>query len=140
MVLPVLANHPTPTLMKVEHKNMLPDTRSVASELTFSDSWDSTAVSGLIRSKCCFGETPAFLFLGRKEADLLREHLAAAFGTESVSTLHDSYFMGLEVVELNCDSFVHVAGRKTARVLQDPIARRPHWRDRETDSLWGLRL
>ncbi|MGB6220198.1 hypothetical protein [Haloferula sp.] len=127
-------------MMKVEHKNMLPDTRSVASELTFGDSWDSTAVSGLIRSKCSFGETPAFLFLGRKETELLREHLASAFGSESVLTLHDSYFMGLEVVELNCDSFVHVAGRKTSRVLQDPIARRPAWRDRETDSLWGLRL
>ncbi|MFC7339009.1 hypothetical protein ACFQY0_17565 [Haloferula chungangensis] len=126
--------------MKVENSNMLPDTSSVASELTFEDSWDSTAVSGLIRSKCSFGETPAFLFLGRKETELLREHLASAFGRESVITLHDSYFMGLEVVELNCDSFVHVAGRKTSRVLQDPIARRPEWRDRQTDALWGLRL
>ena len=129
-----------PYQMKVDHNNMLPDTRSVASELTMSDSWDSTAVSGLIRSKCCFGETPAFLFLGRKEAGLLREHLASAFGRESVITLHDSYFMGLEVVELNSESFVHVAGRKTSRVLQDPISRRPAWRDRETDALWGFRL
>ena len=126
--------------MNVEPSNMLPDTSSVASELTLEDSWDSTAVSGLIRSKCSFGETPAFLFLGGKEAELLREHLAAAFGKESVITLHDSYYMGLKVVELSCDSFVHVAGRKTSRVLQDPIARRPAWRDRETDALWGFRI
>ncbi|MEM1084807.1 MAG: hypothetical protein AAGI48_11915 [Verrucomicrobiota bacterium] len=126
-----MSNPPTPPV---------PDTESVASELTMKDSWDTTAVSGLIRSKCSFGETPAFLFLGRKEADLLRAHLAAAFGSESVLTLHDSYYMGLKVVEISCDSFVHVAGRKTTRVLQDPIARRPAWRDRETDTLWHFRL
>lgn len=118
----------------------IPDTESVASELTFEDSWDPTAVSGLIRSKCSFGETPAFLFLGRKETEMLRAHLAAAFGTDSVATLHDSYYMGLKVMEISSDSFVHVAGRKTVRVLQDPISRRPEWRDRVTDTLWNLRL
>lgn len=126
--------------MNTEHAPNLPDTRSVKSELTFVDSWDSTAVSGLIRSKCSFGEMPSFLFLGREETKLLREHLAAAFGAECVSTLHDSYYMGLKVVELDVDSFVHVAGRKATRILQDPIARRPAWRDRETDTLWQFRL
>ena len=124
----------------MKHDCKLPDTGSIESELTMKDSWDSTAVSGLIRSKCCFGETPAFLFLGKMEADLLRDHLAIAFGAAAVVTLHDSYYMGLKVVELQCDRFVHVAGRKTSRLLQDPIARRPSWRDRETDALWGLRL
>jgi len=126
--------------MNANHTPVLPDTRSVRSELIFEDSWDSTAVSGLIRSKCSLGEMPAFLFLGRKEIALLREHLAAAFGVEAVTTLHDSYYMGLEVVEIDCDSFVFAAGRKSTRTLQDPIARRPAWRDRDTDALWQLRL
>jgi hypothetical protein len=126
--------------MTNKHTTALPDTRSVRSELTFADSWDSTAVSGLIRSKCSFGETPAFLFLGRKEATLLQEHLAAAFGPDAVSTLRDSYYMGLEVVEIDCESFVFAGGRKTVRTLQDPIARRPAWRDVETEALWQFRL
>lgn len=122
------------------HTPNLPDTRSVESELTFSDSWDSTAVSALIRSKSTFGETPAFLFLGRKEAALLRGHLAEVFGNECVSTLRDSYYMGLELVEIDCDTFVMAGGRKTSRILQDPMARRPAWRDHATDTLWQLRL
>ena len=126
--------------MKLEPTNTLPDMTSVASELTITDSWDSAAVSGLIRSKSTLGETPAFLFLGRIEAALLREHLAEVFGAESVSTLHDSYYMGLEVVEIDCESFILVGGRKANRTLQDPISRRPEWRDQATDALWGLRL
>ena len=117
-----------------------PDASSVESELTFYDSWDPEAVSQLIRSKCSLGEMPAFLFVGRKEASLLRGHLAKAFGAESVSTLRDSYYMGLEVVEIDSDSFVFVGGRKATRTLQDPIARRPAWRDRETNALWQFRL
>jgi len=104
------------------------------------DTWDFRAVSDLIRSKCRFGETPAFLFVGRKEADLLREHLAEVFGAESVSTLHQTYYMGLEVMEIACDSFLSTAGRKAIRTLQDPISRRPSWRDRETETMWQLRI
>ena len=126
--------------MTTPHTPTYPDTRSVRSELTFVDSWDSTAVSGLIRSKCSFGETPAFLFLGRTESTLLREHLAAAFGPEAVSTLHDSYYMGLKVVEIDCESFVFAGGRKAIRTLQDPIARRPAWMDADTETLWQFRL
>ncbi len=59
-------------------------------ELHMRDTWDAKAVSELIRSKCRFGETPAFLFVGKKEAELLRGHLAEAFGTESVTTLHQT--------------------------------------------------
>ncbi len=117
-----------------------PDDRTVSSELTLGDSWDSTAVSELIRSKSSLGETPAFLFLGRKETALLRDHLGAAFGADTVTTLHDSYYMGLEVVEIDCDSFVFAGGRKIIRTLQDPISRRPAWHDRDTDSLWQFRV
>ena len=68
-----------------------PDSTSLVSELQFGDRWDVEAVSALIRSKCGHGETPAFLYVGRKEAGLLRAHLAEVFGTDAVSTLRDNY-------------------------------------------------
>ena len=117
-----------------------PDNKTVDSDLLFGEHWDSTAVSALIRSKSSLGETPAFLFLGRREAALLRRHLAAAFGAENVRTLRDTYYMGLGVVEIDCETFVYAGGRKTSRTLQDPIARRPRWRDRATSTLWQLRI
>lgn len=119
---------------------VFPDSTSVAPELEFGDTWDVEAVSALIRSKCDHGETPAFLFIGRKEAGLLREHLAEVFGSDAVATLHDTYYMGLEVVEIGCESFVFAGGRKVARTLQDPISRRPAWRDSQTDALWQFRI
>jgi hypothetical protein len=117
-----------------------PDSTSVVPELEFDETWDVAAVSALIRSKCDHGETPAFLFIGRKEAGLLREHLAEVFGAEAVTTLHDTYYMGLEVVEIEVESFVFTGGRKTMRTLQDPISRRPAWRDRQTEALWQFRI
>jgi hypothetical protein len=122
------------------HHIPLPDVATVSSELTMADKWDTRAVSDLIRSKSANGETPAFLFLGAKEACLLRSHLAGAFGAEAVSTLHGTYYMGLVVMVIDCVSFVFAGGRKTIRTLQDPISRRPEWRDRETEALWQLRL
>ena len=118
----------------------IPDLSSVPSELTFEESWDGEAVSELIRSKCSNGETPAFLFLGRKEAGLLQEHLAEAFGEDAVTTLAGTYYKGLDVVTIDCETFLATAGRKTARILQDPIARRPAWRDSQTDALWHFRI
>ncbi|RYD48819.1 MAG: hypothetical protein EOP85_02825, partial [Verrucomicrobiaceae bacterium] len=83
-----------------------PDLSSVPSELSLEDTWDGEAVSELIRSKCANGETPAFLFLGRKEASLLKEHLAGIFGEESVTTLQGTYYMGLDVVPVDCEKFL----------------------------------
>lgn len=117
-----------------------PDISTVPSALSFENTWDSEAVSGLIRSKCAHGETPAFLFLGKKEVGLLREHLAESFGEESVVTLHGTYYMGLVVVTVDCESFITTGGRKAIRTLQDPMARRPAWRDRETEGLWQFRI
>jgi hypothetical protein len=118
----------------------LPDAISVAPEWVFDGPWEPEAVSRLIHSKCAFGESPAFLFLGKKEAALLREHLAEVFGIECVSTLHDTYYLGLEVVEIGCESFLFAGGRKMVRTLQDPMSLRPAWRDRETDTRWQFRL
>lgn len=127
--------------MNIKHHHApLPDVAMVTPDLTMSESWEAGAVSHVIRSKSAYGETPAFLFLGRKEALLLQEHLAEVFGAESVTTLNDTYYMGLDVVVIDCDSFIYAGGRKTARTLQDPIARRPAWRDRETEGLWQFRL
>lgn len=126
--------------MNHEMTTPIPDLCPVPSELTFGDRWDGDAVSELIRSKCANGETPSFLFLGRNEARLLQEHLADSFGEDSVTTLAGTYYMGLDVVTIECESFLATAGRKTTRTLQDPIARRPAWRDSQTDALWRFRI
>jgi hypothetical protein len=126
--------------MNTRHQTPIPDSTMLKPELRMRDTWDARAVSELIRSKCWFGETPAFLFVGKKEAELLRAHLAQAFGTEAVTTLHQTYYMGLEVVEIGSDNFLFTAGRKAIRTLQDPISRRPAWRDRETEAMWQLRI
>lgn len=117
-----------------------PDSTSVIPELIFGNYWSPEAVSRLIRSKCAAGETPAFLFLGRKEAGLLREHLAEVFGTEAVATLHETYYMGLKVVEIQVSSFFYTGGRKRACTLQDPGSRRPAVRDRASEMLWPFRI
>lgn len=117
-----------------------PDLSSVPSELSFEDTWDGEAVSALIRSKSANGETPAFLFLGRTEASLLKQHLAGIFGEESVTTLHGTYYMGLDVVPVDCEKFLSTGGRKAIRTLQDPIARRPAWRDKDVEMLWQFRI
>lgn len=117
-----------------------PDLSTVPSELSLTDTWDGEAVSELIRSKCDNGETPAFLFLGRKEASLLKEHLAGIFGEESVVTLHGTYYMGLDVISIDCETFLSTGGRKAIRTLQDPMSRRPAWRDRDVEVLWQFRI
>jgi hypothetical protein len=116
------------------------DLTSVPSELFFRNDWDGEAVSELIRSKSANGETPAFLFLGRREAKQLKEHLAEIFGEDSVVTLNGTYYKGLDVVTIDCESFLATGGRKAIRTLQDPIARRPEWRDRDTEALWQFRI
>jgi len=123
-----------------EQQETYPDISTVPSELSLEDAWDGEAVSELIRSKCENGETPAFLFLGRKEAEFLKEHLAEAFGEDSVVTLHGTYYMGLDVITIDCETFLTTGGRKAIRTLQDPMSRRPAWRDRDTEALWQFRI
>lgn len=116
------------------------DVQAHKSELRFEAEWDSAAMRDLIRSKCSMGETPSFLFLGKIEAEMLKSHLILAFGEDAVPTLRGTYYMGLEVILVELAFFVHVGGRKTMRTLQDPIARRPAWREGVTDSIWQLQL
>ena len=122
------------------HNRPYADDVTVPSELSFRDCWDGEAVSALIRSKSADGATPAFLFLGKREARLLREHLAEIFGETSVPTLKGTYYKGLGVVTINCESFLATGGCKVIRTLQDPIARRPAWRDENSSALWRFRI
>ena len=118
----------------------IPDQSLVPTEVQMGNAWDSEAIARLIRSKSNHGETPAFLFLGKKETGLLRGHLAQAFGEDAVTVLKDTYYQGLEVVTIECESFVYAGGRKVRRTLQDPITRRLPWQEREISGLWSLRL
>ncbi len=119
-----------------ESQRIYPDVSSVLSELSFQQGWDSEAVLALIRSKCKAQETPAFLFLGRKESRLLQEHLANAFGEEAVSTLRGTYHLGLEVITIDCESFIATGGRKLIRPVQNPLTRR----DPQTEGCWQFRI
>lgn len=119
--------------------NRLPEVTS-ESLLSMGETWDTEAVSELIRSKCDHDETPAFLFLGQKEAGLLTEHLAQVFGEDAVVTLHDTYYMGLDVIVIEDESHISTGGRKAVRTLQDPISRRPAWREADTSAQWQFRI
>lgn len=123
-----------------KYQAIYPDLMTVPSELSFDGIWNSAAVSELIRSKCDYGQTPAFLFLGRNEAKLLKEHLSQAWGPESVVTLKHSYYMGLEVVTIDCESFLATGGRKAIRAPQNPISHRPVRRDSDVETLWKYRM
>jgi len=118
----------------------LSDIPTPENQLVMNDAWDTEAISELIRSKCDHDETPAFLFLGQKEAGLLTEHLAQVFGEDAVVTLHDTYYMGLDVIVLETENHISTGGRKAVRTLQDPIARRPAWRDADTSAQWQFRM
>ena len=106
------------------------------SELTFRHRWDSEQIRQLVEQKSSKGRKPSFLFLGRTEAGLLREHLGAAFGPESVRSLKNLYYMGMEVVETDAESYVRTAGAKRIEGLTEALNRKPGWRDVEASSFW----
>jgi len=128
-----------PHMNLTNHYQSYPDDVSIPTELSFEGSWDGDAVSELIRAKCESGAPPAFLFLGKKETRLLKEHLSEVFGSEAVITINGTRYKGLEVVPLQCESFLIIGGHKAARSLLDPMSR-PAWRDRDTDALWQFRI
>lgn len=106
------------------------------SELELDNRWDTDALRRLINRKTAEGRRPAFLFLGAREADLLRQHLGAAFGPESVRTLKNLYYMGLEVIELEIDSYLRTAGIKRVEGLKEALNRNPGWEDLEASRFW----
>lgn len=82
-------------------------------ELVLGDHWDAFLIRDLVEVKSRVGDRPAYLLLGRHETELLRTHLAKSFGQESVSTLRDTYYLGMEVIVLHqCDSYFAMVGHK----------------------------
>lgn len=115
-----------------------PDLISVPSDHIMETEWDSRAVSDLIRSKCIDDRAPAFLFLGRREAAMLKEHLAEVFGKESVVTLNGTYYLGLSVKTIRCASFFAIGGNKSNRLHGDPCRLKSS--DHESGSHWQCRF
>lgn len=105
------------------HPPKYPDLSSNPTALTFGKNWDTLAVARLIHGNSPSGTSPAFLFLGRKEASLLHDHLAQAFGEESVTTLHDTYYMGLKIIMVDAEQYIRTGGSKPALTLQSPRLR-----------------
>jgi hypothetical protein len=100
-----------------------PDLDACPSSHKFHGTWDTLAVARLIRSNSESGKSPAFLFLGRQETELLRQHLANAFGEEAVTTLHDTYYMGLRIVPVDAEAYICTGGSKLTQTLQAPAFR-----------------
>jgi hypothetical protein len=116
--------------------NSLNSAAEPRSEVRMFDRWNSEAIRALINRKTAQGKTPAFLFLGQKEAELLRHHLGTAFGSESVRCLRNLYYMGLEVIETEVASFIRTAGMKRVRGLEEALNRIPTPYDLEASSFW----
>lgn len=108
----------------IPYKQAFPDIYSRASLHKFGGNWDTIAVARIIRENSEIGRSPSFLFLGREETELLRAHLGATFGEESVTTLHDTYYMGLKVVTVDAEHYICTGGSKAVRTIQAPDFRR----------------
>lgn len=88
-----------------------------------AQTWDAIAVARLIRENSTAETSPAFLYLGRAETKLLRDHLADTFGAISVMTLNETYYMGLKVVSVDADSYLQTGGSKVIRSSYLPSLR-----------------
>ena len=86
-------------------------------DVVLGDSWDTRALRQVIDERCADGRKPTHLFLGMREAQLLRQHLGSAFGEENASSLEHIWYMGLRVVELQSDSVFRVAGNRFVNAL-----------------------
>ena len=102
---------------------VFPDLYSQPSAHKFTGNWDTVAVARIIRENSAEGRSPAFLFLGHEETELLRTHLGNAFGEESVTTLHELYYMGLKVVSVDTERYICTGGSKEAKTIQAPAFR-----------------
>jgi hypothetical protein len=105
-------------------------------ETHLGDAWDTEAVVRLIRSNSTRGYMPSLLMLGKKEAAMLRDHLAKAFGAEEVSQLAELYYAGLKVVETQIESLVKVAGERMQPELERASRLLPVWKDDADQSRW----
>lgn len=120
-------------------KDPIAEKDKASSELEFKTSWDAPALRKLITKKSAVERIPAFLFLGRHEAMLLRVYLNADFGPSTVRSLKNVYYMGLEVIEVDTDRFLRTAGSKRVKSFQDSLGRRPKWKELQYASSWQFR-
>ncbi|MEM9480827.1 MAG: hypothetical protein AAGA58_14320 [Verrucomicrobiota bacterium] len=97
-------------------------------DLVLDDKWDTSQLRRLVDARCASGRKPTHLFLGRKEAKLLRDHLSQAFGEEEVSKLDHLWYMGLRVFELDIDTFARVAGDKFMKQIDDDPEKLKRWK------------
>lgn len=94
-----------------------PTTVRRGSETKLTGHWESNEIRRIVDRKTAAGYKPSFLLLGRYEANLLRDHLGSAFGPESVRTLKNLYYMGMEVVEMETESCLRTSMGKPKRKL-----------------------
>ena len=90
----------------------------------------------MIQRKTEAGRKPAYLFLGRREADLLRRHLGIAIDSGSVPNLIGHRYAGLKVVDLETDSYLRTARKKRVEGLVEALDRQPGWHELEASSFW----
>ena len=102
-------------MKSIASKHAFPELFSNPTSHKFGDRWDSLAVARIIKENSGTGVSPAYLFLGRVEAELLRAHLGDAYGEEAVPTLHQVYYMGLKVVTIDAESYICTGGSKNIR-------------------------
>lgn len=104
-------------------------------ETLIGEEWDSEAIVRLVRRNSARGYMPSILMLGRKEAAMLRGHLAKAFSEEELAQLAELHYAGLKVVETQIDSLVKVAGEKMLPEMERAMRHIPTWKD-DSQSRW----
>lgn len=107
-------------MKSIVSKHAFPELFSNPTSHKFVGDWDSLAVARIIKENSGAGNSPAFLFLGRSEAELLRVHLGNAYGEEAVPTLNQIYYMGLKVVTIDAESYICTGGSKSVRPQNRP--------------------
>ena len=104
-----------------------PDTTVVPAAETSAE-WDAILVRDLVRQAQANGHHPAYLELGEREANSFRSFLAKAYGEEGLFILKDTYYLGLEVVQVGALSHLAVTGEKTQNASSGDLP--PLWADR----------
>lgn len=117
-----------------------PKRAPITSELIVESSWNTRAIRELIAKKTNAGRRPAFLFLGRHEANLLRENLGMTFGPDAVRSLKNVYYLGLEVIELDTPAFFRTAGMKRIQEFRKRGGTKPTWKDVSGGSVWHFEM
>ena len=101
-------------------------------EIHMGDQWNIEALVRLIRRNTARGYMPSLLLLGRREAGLLRQHLAEGFDEEEQELHPDLHYAGLRVVETRIDSLTKVAGERMLPEMERASKLVPVWKDDST--------